>query len=307
MRFLRLQAFAFCCLTLPVSADPGHEIRIEDLNRQITENPAVADLYYQRAVNYREIARLADCRADFLKALELNPAFLPADRELARLDDQEGHRAEGIARLQKAIAAAQPEAAFHLPGAWSALADLLLKEKRNEEALEAAKKGIALTEELTIDLYLFRAEAQRRLGRHEERVKDLAGAVEKLKSFVLRIAWIEALIDAGHSAEVLPEIQKEIDSSRYKASWLIRRARVYVHDGRKTEAAADLEQALAEIETRIRPERPDLSLVCDRALIHALQGKRAEAAATLEDAKAKGADHWMTRILEAELERPAAQ
>lgn len=291
----------FSAIVLRVAADPGHDIRIEDLNRQITETPEVPDLYYQRAVNYREVNRLDDARADYEKALTLNGAFLPAVRELARLDDLGGQRDRGIERLQKAIETARPDAAFHVPGCYAALAEMLLKSNRNQDALEAAGRGIALSEELTIDLYLFRAEAQRRLGLHHDRVRDLEGAVTKLKSFVLRIAWIEALIDAGRSAEALPEIQREIDSSRYKSSWLIRRARVYLHDKKTTEAAADLAAALEEVESRIRPERPDLSLVCDRALIHALQGRREEAAKALTDAKARGADHWMTRILEAVL------
>ena len=43
-------------------------------------------------------------------------------------------------------------------------------------ALAAAVKGIEASEEISIDLYLFRAEAQRRLGKHEDRVRDLAEA-----------------------------------------------------------------------------------------------------------------------------------
>ena len=119
-------------------ADPGHEVLIEDLNRQITENPALPDLYFQRAANYREINRLADARADLEKCLTLQAGFLPASRELARLDEMENHRKEGIERLQKAIAAAPESAAFHLPGCYSALADMFLKSDRNGEALAAA-------------------------------------------------------------------------------------------------------------------------------------------------------------------------
>lgn len=294
-------AVLLAALVMRLAADPGHEIRIEDLNKQITENPAQPDLYFQRSNNYREINRVADARADLEKCLSLQKGFLPADRELARLDEQDGHRKEAIERLEKAIAAAPPDAAFHLPGCYSLLAELHLKGDRNEDALAAAAKGISLTKELTIDLYLLRAEAQRRLGKHDDRVLDLAGATKRLKSFVLRIAWIEALIDAGRSAEVLPEIQKEIDTSRYKASWLIRRARVLLHDGKNQDASADLETALVEVDSRIRPELPDLSLVCDRALIWALQGKRDEAAKELAEAKKRGADTWMTRVLESVL------
>jgi hypothetical protein len=178
---------------------------------------------------------------------------------------------------------------------------MLLRADRTEEALTAAQKGIALTQEMMLDLYLFRAEAQRRLGKHEDRIRDLAAAQDRLKSYVLRIAWIEALIDAGHTSEALPEIEREIATSRYRASWLIRRARCRLHDKENAGAAADLEAALAELESRIRPERPDLSLACDRALVWALQGKREAAAKELADAKARGADGWMTRVLEAVL------
>src|SRR6188474_3202130 len=114
---------AMSCFSVPVAGDPGHEIRIEDLNQQITANPALPDLYYQRAVNYRELNRLADSRADFEKCLTLQTGFLPADRELARLDESEGKRREAIDRLEKAIASAPPEAAFHLPGCYAVLAD----------------------------------------------------------------------------------------------------------------------------------------------------------------------------------------
>lgn len=286
---------------LPCTADPGHEIRIEDINAQIAANPNLPDLYFQRAVNYRELSRMADARADWEKCLTLQSGFLPANRELARLDELENHRKEGIERLEKAMAAAPAEAAVHLPGCYSVLADMLLKSDRNEAALAAAQKGIALSPSMSLDFLLLRAEAQRRLGKHEDRVRDLATAMTGLKSFVLRIAWIEALIDAGRSKEALPEIQEEIDNSRYRSSWLIRRARVRLHDGNKEDAMADLQAALTEIEPRIRPEFPDLSLVCDRALIHALQGKREEAAKELAAAKTRGADGWMTRVLEAVL------
>ena len=282
-------------------ADPGHEINIEAITAQLAKTPDIPELYYQRAVNYRETSQLTEARSDLAKALALDPAFLPAGRELARLDDESGQRAAGIARLRQLLADPPPAAAFHLPGCWSALADLLLRNGANEEALAAATKGISLSETLSIDLLLFRAEAQRRLGRHAERVNDLATAAGELKSIVLRIAWIEALIDAGRTTEVLPEIDREIESSRFKASWRIRRARALLAASRSTEATTELELALAEIETRLRPERPDLSLLCEKALIHALTGHVAEAEAGLAAAQARGADAWMTRVLESTL------
>ncbi len=282
-------------------ADPGHEVSIAELSAQIEKTPEIPELYYQRAVNYREIGKVAEARADFAKALMLGPGFLPAGRELARMDAEAGKRGEGIERLKMLLAGAPAEAAFHVPGCCAALADLLLKEGRNEEALAAAVKGIGASEEISIDLYLFRAEAQRRLGRHEDRVRDLAEAAGKLKSIVLRIAWIEALIDAGRTTEVLPEIEGEIATCRFQAAWRIRRARALLKVPRKEEAMEELARALVEIEARLRPERPDLTLLCERALIYALTGRRAEAEAGLAEARERGADGWMTRTLEAAL------
>jgi tetratricopeptide (TPR) repeat protein len=236
------------------------------------------------------------------KALSLQKSFLPAERELARMDDAEGRHQEAIARLERAVSAAPPEAAFHLPECYEVLTEFYLNAARNEDALAAVEKSVSLSRELTLDQYLLRSEAQRRLGKNEDRVRDLVEGRNKLKSFVLRIAWIEALLDAGRTAEALPEINQEIADSRLKSSWLIRRARVYLHDGKKVEADADLESALAEINLRLRPENPELSLLCDRALIHTLQGKLAEANKELADAKARGAFQWTTRVVESVLE-----
>lgn len=293
-RALLLTALA----ALTAHGDPGHEVRIEDLNKQIAANPALPELYFQRAMNYREVPQLAEARADLEKALALDAAFIPAGREIARLDELEGRRADAVARLEKLIAGAPADAAFHIPACCEVLADFYLKDEHNYAALTVLEKAIGLSQEMNLDLYLLRGEAQRRLGKHEERVRDYAAAQLKLKSFVLRIAWIEALIDAGRTADALPEINKEIESSRYKSSWLIRRARALLHDGKKSEAAADLDAALAEIELRIRPENPELSLLCDRALIHALQGKTEDARKELADAKARGAFQWTTRLVE---------
>ena len=295
-------AAAFVALAGYVVADPGHELRIEDLNKLIAATPDQAELYFQRALEYREVPRLAEARADLEKVLSLKKGFLPAEREIARLDETEGHRKEAIERLERALAAPDPAEAFHLPSCYEVLTAFYLNAARNEDALAAADKVFTLSgQDVTLDIYLQRSEAQRRLGKYEDRVRDLLAGYAKLKSFVLRIAWIEALIDAGRTAEALPEIEKEIAACRYKSSWLIRRARVFLHDGQKAGAAADLEAALTEINRRLLPQNPELSLKCDRALILALQGKLDEARKEVNDAKSRGAFEWSTRTVDSVL------
>ena len=59
-------------------ADPGHEVSIAELSAQIEKTPEIPELYYQRAVNYREIGRVAEARADLAKAQEASLEFLKA-------------------------------------------------------------------------------------------------------------------------------------------------------------------------------------------------------------------------------------
>jgi tetratricopeptide (TPR) repeat protein len=308
MRGNRLRLFLTLTLAMVMTgpggvwANPGHEITIAELSAQIALTPGLPELYFQRAWNYRENRQLGEARADWAKTLELNPGFLPASRELARLDAAEGRVDAALDGLRQAMAAAPPEQAFHRPGCFSVLAELLLSQNKNAEALAEAKAGLAAADTLQLDLVLLRSEAQRRLGRWEERVKDLHSTTTQLRSFVVKTKWIEAMIDAGRGAEVLPLIEEEISNTRYQASWLIRRARIRLRSGDAAGARADLHNALAEINNRLRPDLPDLSLLCDRGVIRALLGERTSAAEDLLLARQQGADFWMTQPLAALLE-----
>ena len=280
-------------------ANPGHEVTVAELSAQISKTPDLPELYFQRAWNYREMQRPAEARADWEKTLTLNPGFLPASRELARMDALEGRMEEGIARLRQAMASAPADQAFHRPGCHSVLAELLLKQGKHDEALQEAQTGLDSSTDLLLDLCLLRSEAQRRLGKLDDRVRDLAAAMTRLRSFVVKSKWYDAMIDAGRGQEILPEVEQEIANTRFQASWLIRRARIRQGAGDQAGAASDLASALVEINHRIRPENPDISLICDRGLIHALKGDHAAAAADLELARKQGADFWMTLPLAA--------
>ena len=279
--------------------NPGHEVTIAELNAQIQQTPNLPELYFQRAWNYREIGRLEDARADWEKTLQVSPGFLPASRELARADGAAGKVDIGIARLRQAMTAAPADQTFHLPGCHSVLAELLLKQGKNEDALQEAQAGLDRAPDLLLDLCLLRSEAQRRLGRLDDRVKDLAATMLKLKSYVVKTKWFDAMIDDGRGAEILAEIEGELANTRYQASWLIRRARIRQYAGDTAQAEADLTTAMQEITSRLRPDNPDLSLLCDRGIIHYLMGDRAAADADLALGRSQGADFWMTLPLEA--------
>src|SRR5690606_16164487 len=90
---------------------------------------------------------------------------------------------------------------------------------------------------------LVRDRLQAELGRHVERVRDLTAAAQMNPSAAISIALIEAKIDAGQNADVLPEIESQLASSRWRASWLLRRGRVLLALGRVEEATRDLRLA----------------------------------------------------------------
>ena len=284
-------------------ADAGHEVKVEELTAAIAAQPDVRDLYYTRATHYRELGQVKEMRADLEKCLSLEPGYLPAIRELARMEELAGQNEAAVRRMEEAIrqaVAAPTEASgFHLPGCYTLLGQLLLKIGRNEDALRAVEQGLSLSPELSIDLVLLKSEVQRRLGRKEARVQELEQVMGKVKAYLIRLAWIEALIDAGDAARALPEIEREIASSRLVSSWLIRRARVYHFQGRKAEAAADLAAATEEIQRRLRPESPDPTLLCDMATIAALSGDAPGCARKLEEARARKADECFLRVPEA--------
>ncbi len=284
----------------PVGADAGHEIKIEELNLAIAAHPDMRDLYYSRAGHYRELAKVTEARADLEKCLTIDPGYLPAIRELARLDDAAGGTAAAIARMEKAIATAEAapdlESQFHLVGCYSLLAQLLLKTDRAEAALQAVIRGTALSQEVSTDLVLLKSEIQRRMGLKKERVRDLEAAMISVRAYLIRQAWIEAMIDAGDNARTLVEIQLEIESNRLISSWLIRRARVFLQTGKQAEAATDLQAARAEIGTRLRIDSPDPTLLCDLASIEALEGNAQECARLLAEARKHKADECFLRV-----------
>ncbi len=276
--------------------DAGHEVNIEQLNGQIAQTPEQADLYYARADNFRELAKLPEARADLEKCLLLAPHFLPASRELARMDEREQRLDAAISRLSEAIKNAPGEAAFHLPSCYAVLSGFYLKAGKPAEALKAAEQGISAGKDFSIDIHLARSEAQRQLGLHAERIRDLEATHDKTRAYVIRLAWIEALLDGQQARQALPEIEREIDSSRLKSSWLIRRARALMQLGKEVEAKADLLSARVEIDVRLRPELPDVTLLCDLATIEALEGNRRAAEAHLAAVRSRNVDESIMRI-----------
>jgi len=109
---------------------------------------------------------------------------------------------------------------------------------------------------------------------------------------------VEALIRAGHHQKALHEIEPQLAASRWRSSWLLRRAQAFHGMKDEARARADLQKTITKIKQHLHPEKPDLTLLADRGLARAWLGETHLARADLEAIRKAGASPWMVERLE---------
>jgi tetratricopeptide (TPR) repeat protein len=268
---MKATALLFLALVLACRGHTDLSTSIKKLSARIAEEPA-AELYYQRGTEYRALREQDHAVEDFRAALELNPSHLPSQIALI---EALGDSHEAMTRAL--LMSADPHPGSALEGAF-----LVARIHRMRGELPEALKVIRQLDELTRQtrkngtaIDLLHAEILLDLKKPVEAAKVLKSAWERTDSIVLRNNWIDAVLTSGETGPVLPLIEEELHSSRFRSSWLIRRARAFLVLDRKSAAQADLQAALREINPRINPRQPDLTLIADRGLIHALSGNPA--------------------------------
>jgi tetratricopeptide (TPR) repeat protein len=101
------------------------------------------------------------------------------------------------------------------------------------------------------------------------------------------------LIEDSQYPLALEKIEAELNSSRLKSSWLIRRAKVRIATKEADLAKGDLQAAIKELNARMNSTAPDPSLLADRGLAYELLGDKENARKDYNAAKEKGfADEW---------------
>jgi tetratricopeptide (TPR) repeat protein len=259
--------------------DPWHNIEL--ITAEIDRGDHRPPLFYSRGVEYRAVGRFEEAEKDFEECLRRDAEFLPARKDLAAVRLERGRLDGAAATAREAISIASTKSAPIRASCSIILAKIELARRRFQDALDAIDEALKLVPRGELDWFLLRADALRALGRDDEAVTTLKQGHDALKSSVLRTAWLDALIRAGRGAEALPAIETEITECRYKASWLIRRARVNLAAGSQSAANADLRAALLELETHIHPDEPDPMLMIERGLALALLGDKSQASAEL--------------------------
>ncbi len=265
-----IRAWILCSGILAQTLNAHEDLNsvIRSLSQKIRNSPT-AELYYQRGIEYRAAREKLHARTDFQSALKINPTHQAALRNLALLHSQAHEHKQAIA-VATALLDTSPSPQTHL-----LLADIFYTAKDLPNAL----KHVQLSPPEEDHTHLLHAHL---LQDDEQVVAQLKRGHEITKSIVLRNAWIDALIATENSKTALPIIEKELTSSRFRASWLIRRARVLRSQNQKEAAKRDLLEALTELQKRISPTCPDLTLIYDRGLAYALLDRKKEAQTDLE-------------------------
>ncbi len=268
---------------------------IKALTKRIETKPT-ADLYYQRATEFRALQEKVHAIEDLESALKIEPHNRHALVALVQLYETDKRAEALISRYQKFARNKEEKfEAYYLLASYNAKLGLFEQACSQCDTLHLIRP----TEDPALDL--FHADLLIKLQRPNEAATILKKSLTRTKSIVVRNNWIDAALTAGQIKAVLPIIEEELSSSRFRSSWLIRRARASLMLKRKEAAHADLRAALLEIAPRINPERPDFTLIADRGLIHALMENKTRAKHDLETLKKSGYSPNAYRLLSSAL------
>jgi hypothetical protein len=117
---------------------------------------------------------------------------------------------------------------------------------------------------------------------------------------MLRAEWVDALIDDQRFDQALEQVERELQESRWKSAWWIRRARILRAQGNAEGARRDLTAALDELNARLRVSAADALLLAERGQACELLGMEQEARRDYRAARDKGLEgEWIRDRLQA--------
>lgn len=290
----RLLVLLMALLTASLLAHHDVNAVILALDKKIETSPT-ADLHYQRALEHRALRNSSMAEADLRAALKIEPAHRGARTALILL-----------LRTPEAMTLAESylETSTDHKHRLEALYLIAQIADRSNDPATALSKCAEIQEshpQHPSEIDLLHARLLLNARKPGEAATILKNAHQNHKSIVLRNAWIDAALSAGETKEVLPIIENEITSSRFRASWLIRRARANLTLDQPDKARTDLDSALLELNSRIQPDRPDLTLIADRGLALTLLGSQDLARRDHDTLKKSTLSKSAYAILEAEL------
>jgi len=289
--------FAIVLAVLPAPTFAHHDVNaaIKELAQKIAAG-ATAELHYERAIEYRALRNTKSAEGDLRAALALQPGHRESLTALIQLLRDTPETLE----LAKSYLANAQEPKHQLEARFL-IAQVASWSDDDDTALLTCDEIQKLHPDHPTDLDLLHARLLLQSGNPAKAADVLNTARQKHQGIVLRNAWIDASLSASQTTEVLPLIEQELAESRFRASWLIRRARASLVTNDPDKARTDLHAALTELNTRIQPDRPDLTLIADRGLSLALLGSKDLALQDLTTLQKSTLSKSTYAILEAEL------
>jgi tetratricopeptide (TPR) repeat protein len=255
-----------------VQAHEGPEHEIEVISERLAREGDSADLFLERAIEYRVLGRLSEASRDLHRAVRLAPFDPLLLRELAQLELQRGRVSEAMVWVRQALQL-KDLSAVERSAVLMIRSQCRVAEGSAEKALEDCDEALR-SDPLLVQAYLERSALQRRLGRQRDRIAGIEEGIRRTGAGLLSAERVEAFLDAGQWQRALEAIEPELSASRLQGTWKIRRARALQGAGRKAEAERDLRSALEEIESRLQPGVREPSLLLERGLARELLGER---------------------------------
>ncbi len=278
-----------------LAAHDSPEHVVEILTARMEAVGERADLLWRRATEYRALRNHPAAARDLKRAIKLRKDYLPAYVDLSRVQLALGQRRRALWTIDRAMRLAGGES--DRAPLRMVKAEVLAESSRFDEALRECDLALAGSSGGELDWFLTRSQIQCRLGRFNEAAAGLRRGFELTGSAVLEVECIDAMIDAGQFAEARGKVEAALSESRYRSSWLLRRARIHLGQGEMTEGHRDLADAIAEMNRRMSPTHPESGLLSERGFAYALLGDVGLAKRDLLAARKSGADAAMLRRL----------
>lgn len=247
---------ALAAITTNANAHESPEHAIEAINRELAHEATSVRLLVRRGDELRAIGRFADASASYRDALKLEPDTTAASLGLARTLLANGAPAEARAIVEDALPFS---GAPTLASLNAVLAEAATEQGDHAAALEAWEKAIR-SPAPQVDWLLAHAETAGRVHGAEAKLRALEVARQRNPSVVLQREMIAAQIACGETSLAMAMIQKGLDQSRWKRSWLLLRAAAFERDCDLNRARQDLAAAHAETLARLvdSPDNPAL-------------------------------------------------
>ena len=240
---------------------------------------------------------------DLEDAARTDPSDHRIGRELAKVQFGLGKTNEALATITRALGE-EEISKEEKAGLLMIRSGFLIARSELKKALADNHQAIQLYDS-NPEWYLQRSNLEWLLKQTKERIAGIDAGLAKTGAGILLVEKVIALLTDSQYSAALALIEPELESSRIKSSWLLRRAQARIGLGEKEKAKADLEETLREITPRINPSAPDVSLLLDRSLAHELLGDLALAKHYYQQANDAGAEPWVKEKVKSLKERLA--